>query len=170
MIAKFQGLEWIPSYNPREEDQGQDPPSRTIIEDPVVFLHTFGSVLGFVRAPFASSAAIQEMNATYHPDVGDDLRRRINRWRSWQKMYRDCGWGGVRFDGDAFERKRSEFVRVLDELETLEQDAQHPKRSRDAQYPLDSQQPLVGEEKEMWEGAVERLDLFLVLAAGENAI
>jgi hypothetical protein len=106
------------------------------------------------------------MNTTQHPDVGDDLRHRINRWRSWQKMYRDCGWGGERFDGDAFERKRSEFIHLLDGLETLEQHARRPKQIPDAQYPMAGQQPLIGEDKEMWEGAVERLDRFLVLAAG----
>ena len=97
----------------------------------------------------------------HHPDVGDDLRRQINCWRSWQKMYRDCGWGGERFDGDTFERKRSEFARVLDGLERLEQNAR---------YLMGGQQPLIGEDKVMWEGAVERLDRFLVLAAEENAI
>ena len=167
IIEKFESLEWIPFF---DVDDSEEPPSRTIIEDPVLFLRKHGEVLGFIRPLFDSSAAIQDMNASHHEDVGDDLRRRINHWRAFQKMYRDCGWGGGRFDGEAFERKRLGFTRPFNELESAEQDAQRQRRRPNAQLPMTAQEPMGQEERVRWEDAVERLDKFLVDAAGENAV
>jgi hypothetical protein len=142
IIEKFENLEWVPYLDP---DDAEGPPGRQIIEDPVLFLRAYGARLGFMVPPFASAAEMRGMNQTQREEVGDSLRRRINRWRALQKMYRDCGWGGPDFDGEGFEKRRREYVRVLEA-------------------------PLIGKEKVEWDAQIAELDRFIVEAAGRYAV
>ncbi|KAG9192649.1 hypothetical protein G6011_11383 [Alternaria panax] len=90
IITKFQNLEWVPYYDRRDEDEGDDPPARRILEDPNVMQNTFAEG---IRLPYDTTAAIQYMKQQGSSDGADELRRSINHFRSWQKIYRDCAWG-----------------------------------------------------------------------------
>jgi len=162
IIAKFQSLEWVPYYDPSEDDDPCHPPSRKILEDPIIMQNLFP---GGIRHPTDTNAAIQHLRQQHGPDGADRLRRDINRLRAWQKIYRDCGWGSGTFDGEAFELKRADFIEALEELDDLESEA----RNRPWLVSVGAQQ-VVGEDTPTLEQVTSRLDHFLVQAAGELAV
>ncbi|KAI4921666.1 hypothetical protein J4E90_000092 [Alternaria incomplexa] len=162
IIAKFQSLEWVPYYDPREDDDPSHPPARKILEDPIIMQNLFP---GGIRLPTDTTAAIQHLRQQNGPDGADWLRRYINRVRAWQKIYLDCGWGSGAFDGEAFELKRAEFIEALEELDDLESEA----RNRPWLISIGAQQ-VVGEDTPTLEQVTLRLDHFLVQAAGELAV
>jgi hypothetical protein len=94
-------------------------------------------------------------------DQANDLRRRVNRLRALQKIYRDCGWGSGSFDSEAFAQKRADFIETLAELEL--------ETRRRPRVTIDPQQ-VVGGENPTLEHVSSRLDHFLVQAAGEHAV
>jgi len=162
IIAKFQNLEWVPYYDPSEDDDPCHPPSRKILEDPIVMQNLFP---GGIRLPTETIAAIQYMRQHHGSDGADGWRRRINRFRAWQKIYQDCGWGSAVFDIEAFELKRSKLIEALEELDALESEA----RNRPWRISVGAQQ-VVGEDTPTLEQVTSRLDHFLVQAAGELAV
>jgi hypothetical protein len=161
IISKFQSLEWVPYCDPREEDEGDNPPARKILEDPIVMQNLFP---GGIRLPSDTNAAIQYMREHYGSDGADGLRRSINQFRAWQKIYRDCRWGFGIFDGEAFELKRANLIESLEELDDLEMEARHPPG-----FAAGLQQA-VGGDTHTLEQVLSRLGDFLVEAAGEYAV
>ncbi|KAI4612923.1 hypothetical protein J4E80_006978 [Alternaria sp. BMP 0032] len=159
IIAKFDILEWVPYYDPQDD---HDPPARKILEDPIIMQNLFP---GGIRLPTQTTAAIQYMRQHHGSDGADGWRRRINRFRAWQKIYRDCGWSSGAFDGEAFELRRAEFIEALEELDELESEA----RNRPWRISVGAQQ-IVGEDAPTLEQVTSRLDHFLVQAAGELAV
>jgi hypothetical protein len=131
------------------------------LEDPIVMQNLFP---GGIRLPSDTTAAIQHRRQQDGSDGADELRRNINRLRAWQKIYRDCGWGLGIFDGEAFERKRVDFIDTLGELEELESEAR-----RRSSFAV-GQQPVVGGDTPTLEQVLSRFDHFLVQAAGEYAV
>ena len=162
IIAKFQSLEWVPYYDPSEDDDPSHPPARKVLEDPIIMQNLFP---GGIRLPTETTAAIQYMRQHHGSDGADGWRRRINRFRVWQKIYQDCGWSSVAFDGEAFELSRAEFIEALEELDELESEA----RNRPWRISVGAQQ-IVGEDAPTLEQVTSRLDHFLVQAAGELAV
>jgi hypothetical protein len=112
MVVKLQTLEWVPLYNPSQEGDS-DPPAREIIENPLIFQNIWP---GGIRMPVEPTEAIASLRQTSDENVLNDMRQQINRWRALQKLYRDCGWGSESFDGEAFEVKRVDWIRVQDVL------------------------------------------------------
>ncbi|KAI4703826.1 hypothetical protein J4E89_009795 [Alternaria sp. Ai002NY15] len=159
IIAKFDILEWVPYYDPQDD---HDPPARKILEDPIIMQNLFP---GGIRLPTQTTAAIQYMRQHHGSDGADGWRRRINRFRAWQKIYRDCGWSSGAFDGEAFELKRANFIVALEELDDMESGA----RNRLWAISVGAQQ-VVGEDTPTLEQVTSRLDHFLVEAAGELAV
>ena len=159
IISKFQSLEWVPYYDPHDD---HDPPARKILEDPIVMQNLFP---GGIRLPTETTAAIQYMRQHHGSDGADGWRRRINRFRAWQKIYRDYGWGSGAFDGEAFELKRADFIVALEELEDMELGV----RNRSWAISVGAQQ-VVGVDAPTLEQVTARLDHFLVQAAGELAV
>ena len=106
-------MEWVPYYDANDHD---DPPARQIVQDPIIVWNLFPAA---IRLPLDTSAAIQHLTQEFGPGSADDLRGSINRWRALQKLYRDCGWGTENFDGEAFERKRAEFIAMRKEMDML---------------------------------------------------
>jgi hypothetical protein len=119
---------------------------------------------GGIRLPSDTNAAIQYMREHYGSDGADGLRRSINQFRAWQKIYRDCGWGLRTFDGEAFEVKRANLIESLEELDNLEMKARHPPG-----FAAGSQQS-VGGDTHTLDQVLSRLDEFLVKVAGEYAV
>ncbi|KAI4656221.1 hypothetical protein J4E93_000940 [Alternaria ventricosa] len=162
IVAKFQSLEWVPYYDPSEDDDPSHPPARKILEDPIIMQNLFP---GGIRLPTETTAAIQYMRQHHGSDGADGWRRRINRFRAWQKIYQDCGWGSAVFDIEAFELERSKLIEALEELDNLESEA----RNRPWLISVGAQQ-VVREDAPTLEQVTSRLDHFLVQAAGKLAV
>lgn len=79
------------------------------------------------------------------------LRKGINRWRSVQKLYQDCGWGTERYDGEELERRAREWFGKWEDLE---------KQSRFARGGTAAQM----------EDIRETMEAFMAESAGANAV
>jgi len=89
------------------------------------------------------------------------LRQSYNQWRALQKLYQDCGWGSETFDGEAFERKRREWIAEKKIIERVRRDflgsTMFPRYGQEQQYQLPY---------ELW----QRWDDFWTKSAGEHAV
>ena len=106
IVAKLTTLEWVPYFNSTK------PKSREILENPLIFQNI---VPGGMQLPTDPRSAIEQLQSS--GQNVSTLRDSVNRWRSFQKLYQDCGWGIDTFDGGEFERRRQEWCARLDDLD-----------------------------------------------------
>lgn len=128
LVARFESLEWVPYFD--ADNDRKEPPARQIVQDPIVTQNKFP---GGIRLPLDPAAAIQHLGQELGQESVNSLQHSINRWRVLQKLYRESGWGTKMFDGDAFERKRADFIKALRKLENIQ---------RRARYQLPAQQQM----------------------------
>ncbi|CAO2655642.1 Nn.00g044450.m01.CDS01 [Neocucurbitaria sp. VM-36] len=108
IVENFTNLEWVPYFD------DTTPRSREIIENPICFQNVLP---GGIRLPLDPALAIDQLRRELGEQSVPALREGINRWRSLQKLYEDCGWGTESYDGEEFGRRRRDWFEKLKELE-----------------------------------------------------
>jgi hypothetical protein len=121
IVERFTSLDWVPFFDNTTSH------SYKIIENPIHFQNIFP---GGIRLPLEPTLAIAQLRRELGEQSVLALREDINRWRSLQKLYQDCGWGTEGYDGEEFESRRREWSVELMELE---------KQSRLAQFTSEAQ-------------------------------
>lgn len=114
IVRKYESLEWVPWFDPDDDD---DIPHRKMIENPLI---VWSVRPGFLKLPSDDpSAAVQLVRSRFGQEASDNVREQINRWKAFQKLFRDSGWGSESsFNGDDFDRKRLELLNAAKEFET----------------------------------------------------
>jgi hypothetical protein len=108
IVQKFTSLDWVPYFDE------SSPNSRGIIENPICFRN---SVSGTVQLPLEAELAITQLRRESTEQNVSALRVEINRWRSLQKLYQDCGWNTSGYDATELEERRRQWFGRLKELE-----------------------------------------------------
>jgi hypothetical protein len=106
MVELLTNLEWVPSIDVNSKINSKMPPSNQIIENPIRYMYVR---LKTLQLPFDPALAIVQLRLKYGERAVSGWKQMINRWRTFQNLYQDCGWGTERYDGEEFERRRKEL-------------------------------------------------------------
>jgi hypothetical protein len=129
-------------------------PSNQILENPIRYMYIR---LKDLQLPSDPASAIVQLRLEYGEQAVSGWKWLINRWRTFQSLYQDCGWGTEKYDGEEFERRR------LDLFERMKWMEQQTRISRFAARENS------GNAKAREAVAVER-ELFWAEHAGVNAV
>jgi hypothetical protein len=129
IVENFVNLEWVPqpSLDDRRPRQNQ------IIENPIRHLNVIRSTSLLPLAPTRAIQQLMREGEEQHVSVVSVVSvwtEYINRWRSLQNLYKDCGWGTEGYDGEELERRRGE---LFERLEVLEKQGHDARRNAQAQ-------------------------------------
>lgn len=170
IIGKVTGLEWVPLYNPAD---AHEVPVRELVDTPAFMANEWATGVrawtgGRVTVPLDDDAAFLAISREFLGSESsmDNLRWQINRWRSLQKLYRDAGWNSDypdsnRFDGDAFERTRANWLQRLKFIED---------EYYDSEQVTWQGRPLREEDQLRLDEAKERLEAFWAESAGDRYV
>jgi hypothetical protein len=115
MVELLTNLEWVPFIDVNCVTNCKMPPSNRILENPISYMYTR---LKDLQLPSDPALAIVQLRLEYGEQAVSGWKLLINRWRTFQNLYQDCGWGTERYDGEEFERRRlelSERMKWVDE-------------------------------------------------------
>jgi hypothetical protein len=108
ILQKFTSLEWVPYFDEAS------PSLRQILENPI-FLQNI--VPGTISLPTDPTLAVAQIRRASGEQSVSVLREEINRWRSFQRLYQNSGWGTDRYDPVKLENTRREWFGRLKELD-----------------------------------------------------
>jgi hypothetical protein len=88
--------------------------SNMVSENPIRRL--FAQCRG-TQLPLEPRLAIEQLRLELGEQSVSGWREPINRWKSMQKLYEDCGWGTEKYDGEELVKRREEMFKRLSEVE-----------------------------------------------------